>query len=114
MKTLILAAAALGLALVSTPALAGVKGFTVVNATGANISGLSIRRAGTSDWKPLPAAPPAGARSPVQFTDVDCAFDLQATLPGGGTAIWKGVNLCEVSAVTLQRRPSGETWVDYD
>jgi hypothetical protein len=114
MKKVILAAAALGFSLTPAPAMAGAKGFTVVNATGANIATLAIRRAGTSDWKPLPAAPAAGARSPIQFSDVDCAFDLQATLANGATAMWRGVNLCEVSAVTLQRRPSGETWVDYD
>ena len=51
--------------------------------------------------------------APVAFSDPDCAFDIRASV-AGGTATWTGVNLCGTSRVTLQRRPSGETWVDYD
>jgi hypothetical protein len=39
---------------------------------------------------------------------------LKASVAGGGTALWSGVNLCGTSRLTLRRRPSGETWVDYD
>jgi len=96
------------------PALAGAGNFTVVNATGLNISSLSIRRYGTNSWQPLSAAPPAGARGVVQFSDDDCAFDIQAKLAGGPTAVWSGVNLCDAKAVTLNRNASGALWVDYD
>lgn len=97
-----------------SPALAGAAGFTIVNATGRDISQLSIRRFGTSSWTRLGAAPAAGARGAVQFSDDDCAFDIQATLAGGVTALWSGVNLCEAKAVTLNRSESGALWVDYD
>ena len=107
-------AAALILAAIAVPAFADAGNFTVVNATDAAISQLSIRRTGTSDWKPLPAAPAQGAASNVSFSDPDCAFDFKATLANGATAQWSGVNLCGTSRLTLQRRPSGETWVDYD
>ena len=114
MRTLVLAAAAAFAALSPTPATAGAGNFTVVNATGHNITALSIRRFGTSSWQPLGAAPAAGARGAVSFTDDDCAFDIQGKLAGGATAVWSGVNLCEAKAVTLNRSDSGAVWVDYD
>ncbi len=93
-------------------AAAGAGGFTLVNATGAGLKSVAIRRFGTQDWRPLTAAP--GARSAVDFADPDCAFDIRATLDGGATAQWSGVNLCEVKAVILSRNATGATWVDYD
>jgi hypothetical protein len=114
MRTVFLAVSALALSIPAAPAFAGAGGFTVVNGTGANISALSIRRFGTDNWQALAAAPAPGARSAVQFSDPDCAFDLRATLAGGASATWAGVNLCEANVVTLRRNPSGETWVDYD
>jgi hypothetical protein len=102
------------LAVAPAPAMAGAGSFTIVNATGHDITALSIRRFGTSGWQSLTAAPRAGARGAVAFEDADCAFDIQATLAGGITAIWSGVNLCEAKAVTLNRIESGAVWVDYD
>ena len=96
------------------PAVAGAANFTVVNATGLDITAMAIRRFGTSAWQPLGAAPRAGARGSVQFNDADCAFDIQGTLAGGVNAVWSGVNLCEAKAVTLNRSDSGAAWVDYD
>jgi hypothetical protein len=112
MRRLLLVAALLTAA--PAPAMAGAGNFTIVNATGLNITALSIRRFGTSGWQPLSASPAAGARGSVQFSDADCAFDIQATLAGGVTAVWSGVNLCEAKAVTLNRSDSGAAWVDYD
>ena len=106
---------ALFLMLVSaSPALAGASNFTLVNGTSGALAELSIRRAGTSDWKPLGAAPAAGARGAVQFNDPDCAFDIRATVPGAGPVTWAGVNLCDVKSVTLQRDGAAGAWVDYD
>ena len=98
----------------ASPALAGASSFTLVNGTSGALAELSIRRAGTSDWKPLGAAPAAGARGPVQFSDPDCAFDIRATVPGAGPVTWAGVNLCDVKSVTLQRAGAAGAWVDYD
>ena len=98
----------------ASPAFAGASNFTLVNGTSGALAELSIRRAGTSDWKPLGAAPAAGARGAVQFNDPDCAFDIRATVPGSGPVTWAGVNLCDVKSVTLQRDGAAGAWVDYD
>jgi hypothetical protein len=93
---------------------AGASNFMLVNGTGSALSQLSIRRAGTQDWKPLGTAPSAGGRSSMSFTDPDCAFDIRATVPGAGPVTWAGVNLCDVKSVTLNRDGSAGAWVDYD
>ena len=108
------ALAACLLAAAPTPALAGAGNFVVVNGTSGGISSLSIRRTGTDNWRSLAASPAAGASTSIAFSDPDCAFDLRASLANGGSAVWSGVNLCGTTQLTLRRRPSGETWVDYD
>jgi hypothetical protein len=103
------------LALFAAPAFAaGAANFTLVNGTGGPLAELSIRRSGTQEWKALGAAPGAGARGPMAFSDPDCAFDIRATVPGAGPVTWPGVNLCEMKSVTLQRDSSAGAWVDYD
>ena len=97
----------------AAPAFAGASDFTLVNGTGGWLAELSIRRAGTQDWKPLGAAPADGARGSVAFKDPDCAFDLRANV-GGNPVTWAGVNLCDVKSVTLKRDSSAGAWVDYD
>jgi hypothetical protein len=96
------------------PALADAGNFTLVNKTGAAISGMQIRRVGTNAWQPIGVSPPSGARVAVAFANPDCAFDIKANLAGGGSATFTGVNLCDVTTVTLNRGPSGDLWVDYD
>ena len=112
MKTLALAG--LLLAAAASPALAGATDFTLVNGTGGALASVSIARSGTTAWKPLAAAPGAGARAPVSFKDPDCAFDIRANVAGVGAVTWAGVNLCDVKSVTLKRDPSAGAWVDYD
>jgi hypothetical protein len=114
MRRLILAAAAAIITVLPGSATAGASNFTLVNATGVDIAGLSIRRFGTDTWKGLGTAATAGSQAVVQFGDEDCAFDIQARLAGGATATWSGVNLCDAKSVTLNRSASGAVWVDYD
>ena len=92
----------------------GASGFSLVNGTGGSLGDLSIRRAGTSDWKPLGSAPSAGAKGAINFSDPDCAFDIRATVAGAGPVTWAGINLCEAKNVTLKRDSSAGAWVDYD
>src|SRR5438067_9221636 len=69
----------------ASPAFArGATGFTLVNGTAGALTDVSIRRAGTNDWKPLGAGPAAGAGGPIKFSDPDCAFDIRANVAGGG------------------------------
>ena len=107
MKTLVCLAVLLAAS--STPALAGASNFTLVNGTNGGLSGLSIRRSGTNDWKPIAQ----GAGGAVQFNDPDCAFDIKATV-GGQPVTWAGVNLCGAKSVTLKRDAAAGAWVDYD
>jgi hypothetical protein len=106
------------LALVAAPVgpalAAGASNFTLVNGTGAELAALSIRRAGTQEWKALGPAPTAGARTQMKFSDPDCAFDIQAKVPGAPPVTWAGVNLCGAKSVTLNRDGSAGAWVDYD
>ncbi|HKP33922.1 MAG TPA: hypothetical protein VJT70_03975 [Sphingomicrobium sp.] len=112
MKRLVIIAA---LAASAPPAIAaGASNFTLVNGTNAALAELSIRRAGTQDWKPLGPAPSAGARRSLNFSDPDCAFDIRANVPGSGPVTWAGVNLCGAKSVTLNRDGSAGAWVDYD
>ena len=112
MKRLALLAA---LASLASPAIAGgATDFTLVNGTGVSLTQLSIRRAGTSDWKPLGTAPSAGARSSMKFSDPDCAFDIRADVAGKGPITWAGVNLCGAKSVTLNHGGSAGAWVDYE
>ena len=110
---LTLAAATIGL-LIPSAASAGVAGFAIANGVGKDIGAMSIRRVGSGQWQPLGAAPAAGQSASVRFSDPDCAFDLRATLAGGATVTWSGVNLCDVKLVTLRRNDAGLAWIDYD
>ena len=93
---------------------AGASNFTLVNGTGSSLAALSIRRSGTTVWKPLGSAPAAGARGMMTFSDPDCAFDIRANVAGAGEVTWAGVNLCGAKSVTLNRDRSAGAWVDYD
>src|ERR1043166_6071593 len=93
---------------------AGASDFTLVNGTGTGLAGLSIRRAGSQDWKPLGTAPSAGARGTMKFSDPDWAFAIRATVAGAGPVTWAGVNLCGAKSVTLNHDGSAGAWVDYD
>ncbi len=110
MKTFV----SLAVLLASSPAFAGASNFLLVNGTGSAVSELSIRRAGTNDWKPLGNAPAPGARGNVTFNDPDCAFDIRATVTGSGQLTWAGINLCDVKSVVLNHDASAGAWVDYD
>lgn len=101
------------LALLGAPAFPGASNFTLVNGTPGPIGNVSIRRAGTNDWKPLGTSPAAGARGTVVFKDPDCAFDIRADV-AGKPVTWAGVNLCDVKSVTLNKDDSAGAWVDYD
>lgn len=100
-----------------TPLAAQASSFTLVNKTDIDFSAMKARRVGTDSWLPLAVQPTpvakSGGQGAVEFSNPDCAFDLQATLPDGRLVVWKGVNLCDAKVVTLNRTASGDLWVDY-
>jgi hypothetical protein len=118
MKAVLAPCAAALLASLPAPAVAQATNFTLVNNTDIDFSRLTARRYGTQQWAPLVVSPvpvsKSGGRGAVQFSNPDCAFDLQATLPDGRVVLWSGVNLCDAKVVTLNRNSSGELWVDYE
>lgn len=101
-------------AAIPAQALAQASPFVLVNGTGTEVGEVQIRRAGTQDWRKLGPGPSPGARGSVDFKDPDCAFDLQASVPGVGPVTWTGVNLCAVKSVVLKRDQQAGAWVDYD
>ena len=105
---------AASLLMTAAPAIAGATNFSLVNGTGGALSEVAIRRAGSADWKPLNGAPAAGAATAVDFNDPDCAFDIRANVPGGGSTTWAGINLCGAKSVTLRKDEAAGAWVDYD
>ena len=114
MKQLIAPLLALAMVGLPGPALADAGNFTLVNKTGAAIGSLQIRRVGTGAWQPLSGSPGSGVRVAVAFANPDCAFDIRANMADGSNAVFTGVNLCDVTVVTLNRGQGGELWVDYD
>jgi hypothetical protein len=100
------------------PAFAQAANFTLVNNTDIDFTGLMVRRFGTDQWMPLTVTPvpvpKSGGRGAAQFSNPDCAFDLQATLPDGRVVVWSGVNLCDAKVVTLNRSANGVLWADYE
>jgi hypothetical protein len=113
MRSIAIALAASAAFLSSAPASAQAGAFTLANGMDVPMTDVAIRRVGSNDWKPLGIAPPPRARSVVQFSDPDCAFDVRANV-NGSTVVWSGVNLCEVTLLTLNRNSAGAVWVDYD
>lgn len=89
--------------------------FVLVNGTGTTITTLSIRSADEhGKWRTLGGPLVARQRSPMPSPGGDlCAFDLRARVDGAEFT-WSSVNLCDVRSVTLNRRPDGTLWVDYD
>lgn len=117
MKQLLAIAAAASVLAFPVPAAAQAVNFTLVNNTDIDFTQLMVRRFGSGQWQPLVVAPvpvtAGGGRGVVDFSDPDCAFDLQATLPDGRNVVWSGVNLCDAKVVILNRRANGVLWADY-
>lgn len=97
----------------SSPALAA--STALVNQTGEAISATSIRPTNHGSWQPVGGPLPAGGQQTITAsTDLQCAFDIRVRLASGKDVVYSGVNLCETSAVRLNRRADGTIWVDYD
>lgn len=99
----------------AAPAVAGAGNFMLVNGTAEALADISVRPLGGGAWQTLGSGSLAGgARQAIAFSDDRCGFELRATVAGGRQLSWPNVNLCDTKVVTLNRRPDGTSWVEYD
>ncbi|WP_395022239.1 hypothetical protein [Dongia sp.] len=117
MKAFFFAVAAFGaLALAGPSALAGEQDFSLINATGYEISELYVAPTQSADWQEDVLGQDTLADSQqanISFSrDTDtCAWDLKVVYSDDNTsAEWHGVDLCQLSVVTIKYdADSGET-----
>lgn len=114
MDNLVARALILASLLMASPAASAPKSISIVNQSGAALRELALRRVGDGAWQPLAVVAAEGSAARFDFDEKDCAYDLRATITGVGQIVWRGVNLCDVKRVTLNRDRSGRHWVDYD
>jgi hypothetical protein len=111
------AAFALGvLAISGTPASAGQQDFSLINATGYEISELYVAPSDSADWQEDVLGQDVlgdGQQANISFNrDTEtCAWDLKVVYSDdNSTAEWGGVDLCQLSVVTIKYdADSGET-----
>lgn len=113
MKSLFNIVGAALLATAPAATVAAPSAISIVNATGADISGMAVRRVGSQSWRPVQLTAPAGKAASAPFSDPDCAFDIKVKLSNGEDVTFSAVNLCEAKLLTL-RRSGVNAWVDYD
>jgi hypothetical protein len=116
MKSVLFAAAFGALVVTGTSALAGEQDFALVNATGYEISELYVAPAESSDWQEDVLGQDTlgdGQQANISFSrDTDtCAWDLKVVYSDdNSSAEWRGVDLCQLSNVTIKyNADSGET-----
>ena len=103
MKKLVAAAAAF---LVASAAWAAAQDFTIVNATGRTVLTINISPTGEEDWGPdlLGSEVMADGATASATFDVDesrCLWDIRASFEDGAIGDWRGLDLCEISTITL-------------
>jgi hypothetical protein len=101
------------LAALSSSAAGAPHSITIINGTGAPLRDVAAKPEKGGSWDSLTPGLSPGAKTGVSVDPDLCAYELKATA-AGATLTWRGVNLCETSSVTLNRRADGTLWVDYD
>jgi hypothetical protein len=117
MRAALFAAMALSAwAITTTSALAGEQDFSLINATGYEISEFYVAPAESSDWEEDVLGQDTlgdGQKAKISFSrDTDtCQWDLKVVYSDdNSTAEWHGVDLCQLSVVTIKyNADSGET-----
>ncbi len=98
--------AAMALSALGTAAWAAAQDFTIVNDTGRTVMAINVSPTGEDDWGPdlLGSQVMAdGVTASVTF-DMDearCLWDIRATFDDGAVGDWRGLDLCEISTITL-------------
>ena len=116
MKLAFFAAVLGALAITGTSALAGQQDFSLVNATGYEISEVYVAPSASSDWQEDVLGQDTlgdGQQANISFSrDTEtCQWDLKVVYSDdNSSAEWRGVDLCELSNVTIKYdADSGET-----
>ncbi|HEV2866361.1 MAG TPA: hypothetical protein VGX37_07585 [Allosphingosinicella sp.] len=99
-------AAALSFAAMATAAFAAQQDFTIVNHTGQAIMTLNVSPTTQNSWGPdILGVDVLGAdeQADISFdnSEDECMWDIRVTYEDGDTGDWRGINLCEITTVTL-------------
>ncbi|HWT13757.1 MAG TPA: hypothetical protein VN231_13470 [Allosphingosinicella sp.] len=99
-------AAALAVSALATAAFAAQQDFTIVNHTGQAIMTLNVSPTTEESWGPDILGVevlPADEEAEVTFSNdtEECLWDIRVTYEDGNMGAWQGINLCEVTTVTL-------------
>lgn len=102
-----LAVAAFTFALSFTGAMAGQQDFTIVNKTGYPIKNVYVSEANNDSWEEDILGRDILAEDDsvdVEFDtgDKTCTWDLKVTYDDDENAVWQGLDLCQISKVTLR------------
>lgn len=105
MKVIALASA-LALAVVSSPAFANDEVLTIENRTGYTISEIYLAAASSDNWEEdVMGADALETDDQVNIdmsrSDETCKWDLRAVYDDETTAVWRNIDLCRISTITL-------------
>lgn len=106
-KLKVVALAGLAVVAIASPAFAGKQDFTVHNKTGMTLKGIYVSAASAKEWEDnmLDGALKNGEEVELTFDGYDeCKFDLKAVDAAGKAWEVYGINLCEVSEFTLEKK----------
>lgn len=114
MVSRIAAVLAVVVALLAFPATAADdRDFTVINGTGYDIKGLYINPPGDEAWteNELKGTLGDGNKFDVKFTQADkgCTWNMKVTWTDNSWSIFRGLDLCKISNVTLKYNKATDT-----
>ena len=119
MKPILLGCAFISAAFAS-PAAAGKQDFTILNNTGYQIDQIYVAASSTDDWEEDVLGKQVledGERFKLSFdrSEDKCLWDIKVDYQDGDSAEWNGIDLCEVSVVSLRYdAKSGKTWATQE
>lgn len=97
----------LGMGMFAFPLWAGEQDFELINQTGDPLESLYVSPSDSNEWDEDVLGQDIlndGESANIHFSrqDTACKWDIKVRYPDGEEPIWYGINLCDVSSVTLQ------------
>ena len=89
--------------------------FTLTNKTGYEIKEVYVSPSASSDWKDDVLGKEVltdGNKAEIKFhrAETTCSWDLKVVYTDdGSSAVWQGINLCEVEKITIKYNRSTDT-----